>query len=419
MSFSRLLLTGALVLAACSPAPDRPDDGEDKKPDAGDETPCSFAAGDCVYPEPTAWQEPIADYIAALQAHPDFKTKPFERGIDDLAVFDGRLYLGYGDANLNAGRVTPIEIRSWRSPDDEAPTAEPILMAGVDEPQFHTREETVTQYRVFGDRMFIAGVDATEDAWLGNVFVREKGGDWVRHRSVTGGVHVHDIAVGFDGALYAVGSGAPGPTEWNTGKVRSYLWKSDDDGETWSAAAEVPNPTVGDRRWTQLVSFSGQLQLFGYGTSEEYTINKWLNNKWNGSQLFDGDATPDHWINQSFPFDGTRAIIAGVKVANPLTLETLLLRQGKVATKIEALAGTTLLDSFQIADGSVLVMVAEGDAYPMPKEPTRVKVLHTTDLAKFSELVSFQPNSWPKSVALWHDGIYVGLSDGRVLRSVP
>ncbi len=414
------LLTGVLVLAACSSKSDPRTGAGPVTPDAGEPPRCTLADG--VYPAPSEWQRPTADYVAALEAHPDFEKKPFSRAIDDLAVFDDRLYLGYGDANYNAGRVTPIEIRAYRSPSDAAPQAEPIRMAGEDELQTHTREETVSQYRVFGDRVFVAGVDATEDAWLGNVFVRERGSEWVRHRTVTGGVHVHDVAVGFDGALYAVGSGASGKEAWDTGKVHSYLWRSTDSGLTWSAAADVENVEVGDRRWTHLVSFGGELQMFGYRTEADpstgaHSIVEVLNHRWDGAALSKGNATPKHWVQATHPFAKDVAIVAGVKVGTPLKLEVLALRPGAAAQPIAALAGATLLDAFQVGDGSAVLMVADGDAYPRPEAPPRVRVLHTTDLETFRELFAWEPDAWPTSVAVWHDDVYVGLTDGRLLRS--
>ena len=59
------------------------------------------------------WQSPIERYIAEAREAlgPDI-----DRSIHDLFVFNNRLHLGYGDANLNAGGASPIQLLSFDSP---------------------------------------------------------------------------------------------------------------------------------------------------------------------------------------------------------------------------------------------------------------------------------------------------------------
>src|SRR5262245_29408912 len=60
------------------------------------------------------WPLPIEDYRdVAAQNFPG----TFLGGIHDLAPFEGRLWIGYGDANNNLATFVPIEFRSFSSPD--------------------------------------------------------------------------------------------------------------------------------------------------------------------------------------------------------------------------------------------------------------------------------------------------------------
>jgi hypothetical protein len=152
-----------------------PDAAADASPDAGEARLAGRTCGAL-----GEWATPLTDYIAAGEAA--VANGRFMRGVHDLAVFEDRLYVGYGDADVNLGRVIPIEVRAFRSDDDPTATAETA-----------TAEEQVEQFRALDDGLWIAGVDATEDAWLGNVY-RRTAGPWVKLRTVGNGVHVHDVA---------------------------------------------------------------------------------------------------------------------------------------------------------------------------------------------------------------------------------
>lgn len=176
-------------------------------PDAGQ----SVAA--MTFSAPVSWAKPIDDYIAAGKAK--LGHEKFERSIHDLAVYEGRLYLGYGDATYNLGRITPIEMRSFASPASTTITKE-----------FTTQEEHLEQYRILDGDLVMAGIDATEDAWLGSVYAKPSGKAWFKSRTLKQGVHVHDC-ITFGGAWYAVGSGAT-QAEWTASNIHSILWKSTD-----------------------------------------------------------------------------------------------------------------------------------------------------------------------------------------------
>lgn len=389
--------------------PDQHSPGIDAGPEtSADSAPDACVPPSCAYGAMQLWQEPITDYIQDAAELLKVDQTKLHRSIDDLSVFDGRLYFGYGDATLNAGRVVPIQIRYWADPGDSAP------LVDLQE----TTEEEIAQFRVFGDTLYVPGVDATEDAFLGNVFSRNAGGEWIRHRSVYGGVHVHDVAE-FKSALYSCGSGARDLDTWNTGKVRSFLWRSLDDGNTWETVAEVPNDTTGDRRWVQMLPFQDRLLLFGYRTNSTGSINALL------SDSFDGNVVTKTTIGAGHFVVGTELVHPGIGVirgvaatVDPLLHETLVVRQGDSSGE-RILEGKVVLDLAVVEPGKAVLVVGETDAYPSPATPTPWHVLFTEDWASFRELATGQSDGWPTAVAYWKGGLYVGTDDGKVYRSLP
>ena len=367
------------------------------------------AVEQCQYGPLSPWREPIADYIDLAEETLGINPRTVNRALDDLIVFEDHLYFGYGDATQNMGRHTPIQIRYFASPYDEQPT--------VDFAQ--TDEEEIALFRRFGDMLYIPGVDATEDAFLGNVFTRPAGGKWTKNRAVPGGVHVHDVAE-FQGDLYACGSGAPDLEAWNTQQVRSILWKSTDQGASWTVVAEVPNEEKGDRRWVNLAPFDDRLYLFGYRTNIQGTIVAVLVDEWDGTTLTESTAAPGYFVEGTERFDADTAIIRAVDAdEQPLHYDVLKLQSGQSASVIEPLADKAVLDIDIIEPGSALFMTVDGAeyTYPAPETPPTVRIYHTRDLSQFQELLSVQLDVWPRSVAYWRHAIYIGLEDGRLMRS--
>ena len=233
------------------------------------------------YKAPTFWSEPIADYlISGEENYPD----GFNRSIVALYVFDGRLWIGYGDSGVNMGTVTPIEFRKFDDPNNPEHSAALVDGVGQGAPQrtpTDTGEEKIVPYRNLDGRLWQAGSDSNDpdEHWTqaipapekliqGNLFVLEGSTNepvWRKLRSIPGGEHVHDVAQ-FDGSLYAVGSGADNRAEWESGRIYRYLWRSEDGGRTFSTfhRAMYPDLSMGDTRYRALLSVGNTLYVFGY-----------------------------------------------------------------------------------------------------------------------------------------------------------
>lgn len=428
---------------------------------------------DCDFAPLEFWQRPIDDYVEAYEKavaegyKPAIDT-PLNTSIEDLQAFDCRLYFAYGDANVNAAQVVPIEIRSWTSPDDGAPVAEDP--GAGRQSDLSTREEQIGTFRVLGETLAWAGPDSADDEWLGNVFMRKAGGRWIRHRALPGGVHVHDVSA-YEGDYYAVGSGAidrgkwislsdeeraeilaiasaydrkenpnppghPHPTwremtqaVWNQGHVQSLLWRSTDGGETWDVAVAIANEVAGDRRFTQLLPLEDGLYVFGYRTNEDYSIAEYLSYRWDGKALRESAVLPkDQGVGQAEVLDAQTAFlrIGPGYGSDEEHASAMRLRSGGEAEVIDELVGSIVFDAVRAEGGGLLLLSA---TLPLT-DASMFRILYTEDLETFRELFATTIASapaWPvdaagayqvpTSLSWWQGALYVGFANGELWRS--
>ncbi len=154
------------------------------------------------------------------------------RGVHDLQLFAGRIYVGCGDWNRNRG---PIDIWSF----DPALRERPVKFVK----EFTVTDESVDSFRIIDGKLYVPGIDACakigENWELGNLYVLSEHG-WQKFRTVPNGVHVLDVAR-FNGKLYTatgVESGAA-------------LYESVDSGRSWKRCGFAPdrNALRANRFW--------------------------------------------------------------------------------------------------------------------------------------------------------------------------
>jgi len=144
------------------------------------------------------------------------------RGVHDLQLFAGRIYVGCGDWNRNRG---PIDIWSF----DPASRERPVKFVK----EFTVTDESVDSFRVFDGKLYVPGIDACakigENWELGNLYVLSERG-WQKFRTVPNAVHVLDVAR-FNGKLYTAAGLESGAA----------LYESSDSGRSWKRCGFIPN----------------------------------------------------------------------------------------------------------------------------------------------------------------------------------
>lgn len=349
------------------------------------------------------WDTPIADYQEAARdslGHDDFL-----QGVHDLAVFDDRLFLGYGDANLNLGRIFPIEVRAWADPEPGTAAAE-----------LTTDEEQIDLFRVAGDTLLLPGVDATEDGFLGNAYTRPMGGAWSRSRTLEQAWHVHDMARVGD-TLYACGSGG-WEEDYTNSTVNAFLYRSDDGGQTFVIDQQVPQPAPpGDNRFTHLLVVEDQLHVFGYW-SDASSIVGFHSLRLAGDTLEELDLGADTFVSETESLAPGVGLVAGLLVGYASITWQAWRVTPEGAERSDVFTSWTVLDTAPLGDGRALVLLLEGNAYPSPTEgPFPVSVGITSEVEDLRILHTQSLELLPSSIAFWRDSLYLGLPDGQVWRA--
>ncbi len=350
------------------------------------------------------WTNPIEDYIAINTE--ELGHGNFMKDIFDLAVFDDRLYIAYGDANLNLGRITPIEIRyftDWTSKEYAF--------------DFTTDEEQIDRYRHYGEALLIPGVDATEDAFLGNVYALAGTKEWVKSRTLAGAWHVHDVAV-MGGTVYACGSGGTGE-DYQHSTVHAFLYASQDQGENFDVLVDLehPNPP-GDQRHVHLLPNGGDLYVFGY-YSDDSGVVYGTSYVLTDDTLVPFDGMPSFFMLDTLALTADVGLAVGVHIETPLRQGIMRVEAG-IGLPIEALEEYTVVDLEPLGDGRALVLALEGNSYPLEDKggwPAHVGVLSLDGSLQL--VADFFPTVQPVSVAWWQGRLLVGMADGTLFRAAP
>ncbi len=372
----------------------------------------------------TPWADPIRAYLEAGEEH---FPQGFSRGITTLEVFDGRLWMGYGDATRNMGSKVPIEFRSLASSDDPTWVAAPVLAGGQGAPQrtpTDTGEEQIEPYRVCGGVLCQAGVDSTDadELWTqakgperrieGNFF-RYEDGSWRKLRTIPGGEHVHDLGF-LDGVIYAVGSGADDRAEFEGGQIFRYLWRSRDQGATFETVQRVLYPEFGkgDTRFRKLLAVGRTLYVFGYVEPDGGPREGRHLRVGDGELEELGGVLATRVVARTYELpDGT-----GLVVTRSQDGRTRVFRARENGfTDLVAWAERRVIDA-AVAPEHARLLVLSGDL----GEPEHFAV-HSASLDALEELelaLDFGLEA-PSALALWEHRLFIGTNAGAIWRALP
>lgn len=137
------------------------------------------------------------------------------RGVRDLQVYQGKIYVGDGDLANNRG---PIKV--WSFADSQNPTSF--------QADYTVDEEEVTRLRAYNNKLYIPGADATESWDFSSFYVKENG-VWTKKRTIPGALHVMDIAEA-NGKLCVLDYSTPRPGY----SFGSHALVSSDNGNSWT-----------------------------------------------------------------------------------------------------------------------------------------------------------------------------------------
>jgi hypothetical protein len=346
------------------------------------------------------WASPVQDYIdvnTEVLGHTDFMF-----AIHAMAVFQDRLYFGYGDANLNLGHNTPIEIRYFTQPEPEAHTFD-----------FITDEEQISSYRIDGDLLMIPGVDATQDGLMGNAYTMSTGGSWYKSRTLEFGWHVHDILrIGDD--LYACGSGGTGD-DYQNSTVNAFVWQSIDGGETFQIHVQSPHPEPpGDHRYVHLLKAGNQVYVFGYYSDQYYSYG--LSYRLSDGAVELWDEMLSFFTTNTIQVSDDLGLVAGVIIADPMKFGVVKVTPDG-AEPSDMLVGNTLLAGQPLGDGRAVLLYQQGDKHPgQVNGPWAFHVGLYAD-GQVAKLASLVGDTHAVSVAFWRNSLYLGLTDGTIWRA--
>lgn len=115
-----------------------------------------------------------------------FETGVRARSPWDMMIWDGFLYVGSGDYDVNAG---PIDVERMN------------LRTGEWENSGTLPEEEINRFRVVDGKLAVPGIDPQENWDFGNYYVLSDG-EWVQNRVLPDGVHTFDV-VSYNGMIFA------------------------------------------------------------------------------------------------------------------------------------------------------------------------------------------------------------------------
>ncbi len=327
------------------------------------------------------------------------------RKINELILFEDRLYLGHGDWHKNTGSTDVI-----------------YYDFGHQEfvKEFTVDEEAIVRYRRYGNRLFLPGTDSTESWEFGNLYVHEVSG-WKKYRTIPRGLHVFDFAQ-YAGRWYVATGSNFG--DLKTGPAIGAIYSSGDQGATWRYEYTTASAIGSVRRLTALMPYKGR--LFAFGT-QDGPMPKESNPK----QPQSGKDKPYNRVGKSVVYDGVGWFPADiipatrfVQTIEPLVFADQLLlsvRSGRYGdqfknqwllfahdgknTRRVPLECDRIVDTLVKDDRLILLLARQG----------KHVLVETTDLVQWNSHILGPKIERPLSVEYDGNSYYLGLADGTVL----
>ena len=188
--------------------------------------------------------------IPTLSMYPVGSTYATARTVWDVESYDGKIYIGCGNYDSNAGsNVGLLPVYSY----------DPATQTWTKE--YSVNDEQISRFFSEWGNLYIAGMDPGAGAGENGNFYYQVDGKWATNSSVYRGIHMFDMLFLEDGKTVFAGLGT------NTG-VQPYISKSTDGGKTWNLVSfkkdgsTISNTSTTWSRTHNMFEYNGEI----YGT---------------------------------------------------------------------------------------------------------------------------------------------------------
>ncbi len=350
-------------------------------------------------PSPGIRSRPVSVEFELIGTPADYHPNPRHWGLWDLQRWHNRIYLAHGDWMENTGPVHLIYLN---------------LETGqfVRDDGFVADEEALEIFRVFNDTLYAPGTDATEDWGLGNLYLKSWGHSWLKRRSIPSAIHVWDVAQ-LGRSLVAVGRVSKDNFAFGA------VWVSSDNGQSWQDGPDFQNAGYGDA--TSLFVLANRAYATTVGTGcLAFDGDKWEEADCVPSSLLE----PGAHVHKNAWFKGAIAM-APYRCLNDTHLyffdgnSRWTVDFGEpVRDVLSTDKGLMVLSGFPTGEGSIfraasLASRSEEDFVQLIRLDLKVEPMP-------AEPGTEQPCSLghaPQSLEFLDNQFYIGLADGRLLRS--
>jgi len=169
--------------------------------------------------------------------------------INELMIFNEKLYLGHGCAVVNTG---PTDVIYYDLKKKKFIT------------EFTIDDEAIYLYQIIDTKLMIPGIDATEDWDFGNFYILTDTG-WIKHRTIPNGIHVNYLA-SFNEKLFA-STGTFGKIGKDVEHYFGGIFCSADIGKTWTLSYATPSDDQSVYRVNALLVYKKNLYSFPFAYS--------------------------------------------------------------------------------------------------------------------------------------------------------
>jgi outer membrane protein assembly factor BamB len=358
--------------------------------------------------EPLPWKTPLADYVEWVRTEKGLAFSDYDHALKELAVFDDRLYVGYGDWTNNLG---PVDIRY-------------LTADGEMTKEFTIEEESIDYYRPFGTSLYIPGVDASEDALVGNVFYKRSGKDWVKVRKLEHCLHVLDVFE-FDGTLYACGSGNTDMDAYYKMDDMAVLWRSDDGGDNWQLELEWHDEILATvARWERFVRTGDNFYVLGQYMDQNLYTFKSVPRRFDSGQWTEVELLPTVMVQHTYQLDQDTGIVRGADLDEGWrSLRAFAVEAGETTVALTFFddRDEAVLDFVQMQEGQGLFLTRESASFEKQLTvPYAFHVYYSHDLVEFTELVAWESSTdYFLSLAWWQGNLYFGTWRGELYVATP